>query len=84
MGFITGRDLRGQPIDILGFGLIGTPGVIKYFTGVGLVLAAFVADSSSHATRRVLDAANRAAGLEDSGSRPRHWKSWRWHGWPGR
>lgn len=41
MGFIQGRDQRGQPIDILGFGLIGTPGVIKYaaiLASVGLVL----------------------------------------------
>lgn len=27
----------GQPIDVLGFGLVGTPGLIKYFTFLGLV-----------------------------------------------
>jgi type IV pilus assembly protein PilC len=42
MGFIGGRDLRGQPIDILGFGLIGTPGLIKYFALIGIALLACV------------------------------------------
>ena len=27
----------GTPIDVLGFGLIGTPGLVKYFTFLGLV-----------------------------------------------
>ncbi|HWC89682.1 MAG TPA: type II secretion system F family protein [Pirellulales bacterium] len=43
MGFINARNPRGQPIDILGFGLIGTPGLLRYaalLAGVALVLVA--------------------------------------------
>ncbi|MFT5523671.1 MAG: type II secretory pathway component PulF [Pirellulaceae bacterium] len=43
MGMIGGSGLDGEPIDMLGFGLIGTPGLIKYLMIVGSVfLGAFL------------------------------------------
>jgi len=40
-GMIGGKDLEGREIDILGFGLRGTPGLIHYFTILGCCAAAF-------------------------------------------
>lgn len=37
MGLIGGRDLRGQPMDLLGFGLVGTRGLLIYLAGVAAV-----------------------------------------------
>ena len=42
MGFLEGRDLRGQPLDLLGFGLRGTDGLLRYLAllgGVALIFA---------------------------------------------
>ena len=41
MGFIANKN-GGEPIDLLGFGLIGTPGLIKYVTYVGSALAILI------------------------------------------
>lgn len=35
--------MTGHPIDVLGFGLVGTPGLIKYFTFLGIVAAVIFA-----------------------------------------
>jgi type II secretory pathway component PulF len=40
-GFIRGKDLEGREIDILGFGLRGTSGVIEYFTILACCAGAF-------------------------------------------
>jgi type IV pilus assembly protein PilC len=40
-GFIRGKDLQGREIDILGFGLRGTSGLIEYLAIVGCIAAAF-------------------------------------------
>lgn len=37
-GVIGATDLDGKPIDILGLGLVGTPGLIAYLTIVGLAI----------------------------------------------
>jgi type II secretory pathway component PulF len=38
MGFIQGKDLRGRPIDILGFGLQGTHGLLVYCAFLGAIV----------------------------------------------
>lgn len=43
MGFIDARDLRNQPIDVLGFGLRGTAGLIKYACFVAVTAGAIYA-----------------------------------------
>jgi type IV pilus assembly protein PilC len=40
-GMIKGKDLQGREIDILGFGLRGTSGLIEYLTIVGCCVAGF-------------------------------------------
>ena len=49
-GFINGRDKFGKPIDILGFGLIGTPGLLVYLAVLATIAVAGMA--LYQATRR--------------------------------